>query len=156
MKYISYEDFKKVDMRMGRIQFVEPVEGTDKLLRCEIDFGELPIVCSGECDGAKACTKDHRDGETCDHVCGCELPPLPFDKEEYRGRNMRQIVSGIREYFPDFKSLEGKYALYVLNLEPREIRGVMSEGMLVAVDGVDGNPVLLSADGEIAAGAKVR
>ena len=129
MDTISYDDFKKLDMRIGWIRFVEPVEGTDKLLRFEIDFGE----------------KEMGDNET-----------APFEKEEYRGRDVRQIVSGIREYFPAYKALEGKKALYVVNLEPREIRGVMSHGMLMAVDGIDGKPIFLIPEGVVSAGSKVR
>lgn len=114
-------------MRTGHILFVEPVEGTDKLLRFEIDFGEAK-----------------------------EQDELPFGKEAYTGRDVRQIVSGIREFFPEYEQLVGKYALYILNLEPREIRGVMSHGMLMAVDGVDGNPVFLGPQGDVEPGSKVR
>lgn len=126
MEYVDYNDFKKMDMRFGLIKFVEPVEGTDKLLRFEIDFGAL------------------------------EQEELPFGKEEYQGRDVRQIVSGVREYFPEYESLVGQYGLYILNLEPREIRGVMSNGMLMAVDGVDGTPVFLKPNGEIEPGAAIR
>ncbi len=36
---ITFEDFKKLDIRIGRILLAEKVEGTDKLMRLEIDFG---------------------------------------------------------------------------------------------------------------------
>ena len=127
MNYVQYDDFKKMDMRFGLIKYIEPVEGTDKLLRFEIDFGAT-------------------EGET----------ELPFEKEEYAGRDVRQIVSGIREFFPGYQSLVGQYGLYILNLEPREIRGVMSHGMLMAVDGVDGNPVFLKPSADIEPGAAIR
>lgn len=157
MNYVNYEDFKKMDMRLGMIRYVESIEGADKLLRFEIDFGQQSIVCSGECDDARHCEKDgENDHGVCEHACTCELPEPPFGKPEYIGRDVRQIVSGIREYFPEYKNLEGKYGLYILNLEPREIRGVMSYGMLMAVDGVDGNPVFLGPQGEVAAGTSVR
>jgi len=127
MNYVAYDDFKKMDMRCGLIKHVEPVEGTDKLLRFEIDFGE--------CE---------------------EQTELPFEKEEYKGRDVRQIVSGVREFFPEYESFIGQYGLYILNLEPREIRGVMSYGMLMAVDGVDGQPVFLNPSANIHPGAKIR
>ncbi|MCI5050799.1 MAG: hypothetical protein MRY57_00635 [Candidatus Pacebacteria bacterium] len=136
MNYVTYDEFKKMDMRLGHIKFVEPVEGTDKLLRFEIDFGPLETTAEDK-----------------ENIEGVELP---FGKEEYTGRDVRQIVSGIREFWPEYKELEGKYGLYVLNLEPREIRGVMSHGMLMAVDGKDGNPVFLGPQGEVEAGASVR
>lgn len=36
---ISYEDFKKLDIRIGRITTAEKIEGSDKLLRLEVDLG---------------------------------------------------------------------------------------------------------------------
>lgn len=38
---ISYDDFAKLDIRIGTIKAVERVPDTDKLLKCTIDFGEL-------------------------------------------------------------------------------------------------------------------
>jgi methionyl-tRNA synthetase len=38
---IAYEDFAKLDIRIGTIKAVERVPDTDKLLKCTIDFGEL-------------------------------------------------------------------------------------------------------------------
>ena len=111
MEYITYEDFKKMDIRVGTISAVEPVEGTDKLLKCQVRFGE---------------------------------------------EDVRQIVSGIREYYPEFEALVGKQVLYIVNLEPRTIRGVESQGMLMAVDGKDGKPVFLTPEVEVFHGAKVR
>ena len=110
MEYVTYEEFKKLDMRVGTIREITLVEGADKLLKCMIDFGE---------------------------------PEL------------RQIVSGIREFFPEYEKLVGKQVLYIVNLEPRTIRGV-SSGMLMAVDGKDGAPVFLSPEVEVLAGSKVR
>jgi len=40
MEHISFDDFKKIDIRIGTIQKAEVVEGADKLLRLEVDFGE--------------------------------------------------------------------------------------------------------------------
>jgi methionine--tRNA ligase beta chain len=36
---ITFEDFKKLDIRIGRILLAEKVEGTDKLIKLEIDLG---------------------------------------------------------------------------------------------------------------------
>ena len=46
--------------------------------------------------------------------------------------NPRQIISGIREYFADPQFLVGKQCPFVLNLEPRVIRGFLSQGMILA------------------------
>lgn len=135
MDYVSYDEFKKMDMRIGTIRAVEPVEGTDKLLRCQIDFGLKPVSLE---TGSPDQPSEAGLGEI-------EMMP-----------DIRQIVSGIREYFPEYEKLVGKQVLYIVNLEPRTIRGIESHGMLMAVDGKDGKPVFLTPEVEVAPGAKVR
>jgi methionine--tRNA ligase beta chain len=44
----------------------------------------------------------------------------------------RQIISGIKEYFEDIQVLVGKQCPFVLNLQPRTIRGFESQGMILA------------------------
>lgn len=46
----------------------------------------------------------------------------------------RQILSGIKEYFEDIQVLVGKQCPFLLNLEPRIIRGLESQGMILASD----------------------
>jgi len=46
----------------------------------------------------------------------------------------RQIVSGIREYFEDPQVLVGRRCPFIVNLEPRTIRGLESQGMILAAD----------------------
>lgn len=60
---------------------------------------------------------------------------------------VRQIVSGIREFYPKYDELVGKQALYILNLETRTIRGIESQGMLMAVG--EGDAVFLVPDRKI-------
>lgn len=84
---ISYEDFAKLDIRIGTITAAEVVEDADKLLRLTVDLGE---------------------------------------------EEQRQIVSGIREYFSDPAELIGRQCPFVANLEPRTIRGLESQGMIMA------------------------
>ena len=155
MENITYEDFKKLEMRVGWIRFVEPVEGTDKLLRFEIDFGAVENGCDEKCEATCVCDTQC-EKEECIESCVCDPTGPAFGKKEYTGRDVRQIVSGVREFFPKFEALVGKKALYVVNLEPREIRGVMSHGMLMAVDGLDGAPVFLTPEGTVEAGSSVR
>ena len=137
MEYVSYEDFKKMDIRVGTIRAVEPVEGTDKLLKCMIDFGETEVIAEVPIEGA----------ETAVAVSAPVTAPLP---------KLRQIVSGIREFFPEYETLVGKQALYIVNLEPRTIRGIESQGMLLAVDGKDSQPVFLVPEVEVNPGSRVR
>jgi methionyl-tRNA synthetase len=117
MEYISYEEFKKMDIRVGTIREVEPVPETNKLLCCQVDFNEID-----------------EDGKA----------------------KLRQIVSGIHEYYPDTSVLIGKQVLYIVNLEPRKIKGYESNGMLMAVDGLDGKPVFLIPEAEVGVGSRVR
>lgn len=117
MDYVSYEEFKKMDIRVGTIREVEPVPETDKLLRCQIDFGEI---------------------------------------NEAGEKVNRQIISGIHEYYPEYEQLIGKQVLYIVNLEPRKIKGFESNGMLMAVDGLDGKPVFLTPEVPVEPGSKVR
>lgn len=54
------------------------------------------------------------------------------------GTERRQILSAIREWYPDPSQLVGKQLLFCTNLAPRMIRGLESNGMLMAVDGIIG------------------
>ena len=47
----------------------------------------------------------------------------------------RTILSGVREYFPDFETLVGKQFPVITNLAPRKIRGIESNGMILYVTG---------------------
>ncbi len=90
---VSIDDFKAVEMKIGKILNVERVPETDKLLRLEVDFKE-------------------------------EKP--------------RQVISGIALFFEDPQILVGKKCPFVTNLEPRTIRGLTSEAMIVAAHSEEG------------------
>lgn len=66
----------------------------------------------------------------------------------------RQIVSGIAEFYKP-EQLIGKQFPFVVNLEPRIIRGVESQGMILAVD-VGGKAVLLKPHRKVPIGSVVR
>jgi len=149
---ISYEEFKKLDMRVGKICSVEILEGSDKLLVCQIDFGETEDADTSVLNE----TYSSEENALTDTIEIDTSKNVSADVTHEKKTKFRQIVSGIREFFPDYKNLEGKMALYVMNLEPREIRGVMSYGMLVAVDGVDGRPVFLIPENAVFPGSHVR
>lgn len=148
MAYVTYEEFKKMDMRVGTIRAVEPVEGADKLLKCQIEFGMklAPIAPTESTESSEAIALAVPEKSEHEPVAS-EAPMVP---------DIRQIVSGIREFFPEYEQLVGKQVLYIVNLEPRTIRGVESHGMLMAVDGLDGKPVFLMPEFPVAPGAQVR
>ena len=59
------------------------------------------------------------------------------------GDHQRTILAGIKQEREDPKEIEGKQALFVLNLEPRKMMGEVSEGMLFDIGYADGiTPVL--------------
>lgn len=104
---ISFEEFKKCEMRIGTILVAESVEGSEKLLRLEVDFGEYK----------------------------------------------RQILSGIAKWYRP-EDLVGKQMPFIVNLEPRQMMGMESQGMLIATDNEDG-AVLLHPEKEVPAGSEL-
>lgn len=67
----------------------------------------------------------------------------------------RQIVSGISAYFPDPQTLVGKQCAFATNLEPRTIRGLVSDGMILAASTEDGAFSLLETRG-VPPGTKIK
>ena len=106
---INLEDFQKLDLRVARIIEARPVEGSNKLLKLDLDLG----------------------GEK------------------------RQIVSGIaRSYDPE--DLVGKEIVVIANLEPRQILGLESQGMLLATGEKDNGIIFLVPEKEVEPGSKIR
>lgn len=68
----------------------------------------------------------------------------------------RQIVSGIRAYFPDLEKLVGTKCAFLANLEPRVIRGFESQGMILAASIESGAFSLLCVSSDIPAGTKIK
>ncbi|KKW19289.1 MAG: Methionine-tRNA ligase [Parcubacteria group bacterium GW2011_GWA2_51_10] len=108
-EHISYEDFSKLDIRVGTIIEATRVPDTDKLIQCTIDFGAM-------------------------------------------GR--RVIVSGIAQWRAP-EDLIGKQCPYVVNLAPRELRGIVSEGMLLAA-GHENGIALLHPDSSVEPGTRIK
>lgn len=71
------------------------------------------------------------------------------------GDHKRTIVAGIRQERANPREIEGKQALFVVNLEPRKMRGVVSEGMLFDIGYADGiRPVLAIPEGPVPDGTR--
>lgn len=94
---ITYNDFAKLDLRVGTIKKVEDVEGADKLLKLSVNTGE--------------------------------------EKE-------RTILAGIKLYYSK-QELLGKQIIVICNLEPRKMKGIESQGMLLAASSEDHSKVIL-------------
>jgi methionyl-tRNA synthetase len=70
------------------------------------------------------------------------------------GEEKRTVVAGIGEKY-DPEELIGQLIIIVANLEPKEIQGIKSEGMLLAVDSKNG-PVLVVPLEQVFVGEKVK
>lgn len=71
------------------------------------------------------------------------------------GDHTRTVVAGMKQERDDPGEIEGEQALFVVNLEPREIMGVISEGMLLDIGYSDGiTPVLAQPERRVPDGAR--
>ncbi len=106
---ISFEDFTKLDVRIGEILAAEKVPKADKLLKLTVDTG--------------------------------------LDK--------RTVVSGIAEHYSP-EEIIGKKVSVLMNLAPRKIRGVESQGMILMAEDEAGKLSFVSPEDGINAGSEVR
>jgi methionine--tRNA ligase beta chain len=106
---ISYEDFSKLEIKIGTVLSVEPVQQTDRLLKFELDLGS----------------------------------------------ERRTIIGGWAQSYPDPQVLVGTQLPVLTNLEPRTIRGIESQGMLLSAVQND-LPVALIPERPVDNGASVR
>lgn len=95
---ITTNELERVDIRVGTVQSVADVPGSNKLVQLRVSFG------------------DHS----------------------------RTILAGLKQERADPRSLEGRQALFVLNLPPRKMCGIDSEGMLFDIGYADGVPPVLA------------
>ena len=107
MEMINFEDFVKIDLRIGKIIEAEKVEGSSKIIKTTVDLGE----------------------------------------------EKRQILAGIGKFYAP-EELINKIVIVVVNLSPKKIMGMDSEGMILAVKD-DNNLSLLGVDKEIKIGSKI-
>jgi methionyl-tRNA synthetase len=107
---IPIDDFLKVDLRVGVVQFAERVKGSDKLMHMKVDIGE---------------------GQP------------------------RTIVAGIAEAYEPEQLLNRKVVI-VANLQPRKLKGIESNGMIVAASVEGGKSVLAGFHEDIPAGARLK
>jgi methionyl-tRNA synthetase len=89
---ITFDDFAKLDLRVGKILSAEKVEKADKLLKLLIDIGEA---------------------------------------------SPRTVISGIAQHFTP-EQVTGQQVVLVANLEPRKMRGVESQGMVLMAEDAEG------------------
>jgi methionyl-tRNA synthetase len=88
---VSFDEFMKMELRVGLITAVAHIDGADKLYRLTVDIGS----------------------------------------------GTREMVAGLKPWYSP-EELEGRKAVVACNLEPAVIRGVRSDGMILASDGGSG------------------
>ncbi len=138
----------------------KPVEKAPEAEKCEkVDFSNVKIepLFKEMVDFETFAKSDFRAVK----ILACEAVPkskklLKFTLDDGNGRN-RTILSGIHEYYEP-EELIGKTAIAIVNLPPRKMMGIDSEGMLIsAVHEEDGHEGLnlLMVNNRIPAGAKL-
>jgi len=106
---IPYDVFEKIDVRVGTIERVEDIAGSEKIVKLVVEFGD----------------------------------------------RKRSILAGLKKERNDPKEIEGKQALFVVNLEPRKMMGEVSEGMLFDIGYADGIiPVLAMPEKPVPNGSR--
>lgn len=110
MEQITYGDFQKLDIRIGKVLTAEGVPNTDKLIHLTVDIGRDEV---------------------------------------------RHLVAGMKDYYEP-EEMVGKLIVVLANLEPRKMRGIVSNGMLLAASADNFKTVkLLTVDSEMPPGSKV-
>lgn len=92
---IKFEDWLRLDLRVGKILKVEDIGGADKLYKLKVDIGT----------------------------------------------EKRTLAAGIKEFYAK-EELQGKLCVVFCNLKPRTMRGIESQGMILAAD-ENGKPTLI-------------
>ena len=106
---INFDDFSKMDLRVGTIMAAEKMPKANKLLILSVDVGV----------------------------------------------DRRTVVSGIAEHYQP-EDIVGQKVCVLLNLEPRKIRGTLSQGMILMAEDDEGKLSFLAPDAAIPSGATVR
>jgi len=107
---VAFEDFMKMDIRVGTVLTCQRVPKADKLLEFRIADG----------------------------------------MEE------RTILSGIAQHYPNPEELVGTQVCFIANFEPRKLRGIMSEGMILSAEDADGKLVLIQPKIPVTNGVEVK
>ncbi|MBT4856434.1 methionine--tRNA ligase [bacterium] len=107
---IDIKDFMKVNLVVGTIESAEAVEGSDKLLKLQVNCGD---------------------------------------------KGVRQIFAGVKKFYEP-EALVGKQAVFVVNLKPRKIMGMESQGMMLFAEKEDGGLSFISPGAQVPNGSALR
>ena len=87
-----------------------------------------------------------------DHPNADKLYVVTIDDGSESGRT---VCAGLKEFYTP-EEMTGKSVVFVANLAPRKLRGILSEGMICAADDGEGAVRLITIDGDIRPGSQVR
>ena len=71
------------------------------------------------------------------------------------GLERRTIVSGIAKYYAP-EQLVGKQVVFIANLPPRKLKGIVSQGMILSAENADGSLVVISPSAPVTPGVQVK
>jgi len=92
-------------------------------------------------------------------VLDCQKVPKADKLLQFKlndGIDERTILSGIAAYYPNPEELIGTQVCFIANFEPRKLRGVMSEGMILSAEDADGKLVLIRPEAMVTNGVEVK
>ena len=90
-------------------------------------------------------------------ILSCEVVPKSkklLCSQVKIGSQVKQIVSGIKAFYSP-EEMVGKKVMVLVNLKPAKLAGVLSEGMLLCAEDVDGNLTLMTPEREMPSGAEI-
>ncbi len=71
------------------------------------------------------------------------------------GQGKRTILSGVAPWYPHPEELVGKQVCFIANLEPKKMRGILSEGMILSAENADGSFTLIEPSKNVVPGSRV-
>lgn len=71
------------------------------------------------------------------------------------GQGKRTILSGVAPWYPHPEELVGKQVCFIANLEPKKMRGLLSEGMILSAENADGSFTLIEPSKNVVPGSRV-
>ena len=154
----------KVDDILKKVAELEKAQGAanaeNQTKEAKKEANKVSKEESGKSEGKGTITID--DFDKCDFRVGEVLECSKVEKSEKLlcfklkfGDEERQILSGIQKYYPEPEKLVGKKVMAVLNLKPRKMAGMISEGMLLSALDSKGNLALMTVEHDVESGAEV-
>lgn len=131
---VTIQEFMNIELKVAKIVEASDHPNADKLVVLKVDAGETE---------KKTVMQEYAYGSGNEEPQTVSVPKY------------RQIVAGIRNSYSS-EQLVGKYIVLVSNLEPAMLRGVESQGMLLAASDDESGPVLICPEREVKVGAKVK